>query len=69
MLNGSLTVKNDILLGSKIAMDRIMLLVCSNMDGSDKLPLLAIGKSARPWCRRGVNISKMNMEYTFSSKP
>lgn len=66
--NGSLTFKKENLIGSKTAMDRVTLLVCSNMDGSDKVPLLAIGKSARPRCLRGINLKSLGIDYTHSAK-
>ena len=39
-------------------------LVCANMNGSDKLPLLVIGKSAKPRAFKDVNVP---VDYTFLS--
>ena len=49
---------------AKKALDRITLLVCCNMDGSDKLKLLVVGKSKQPRCFKGVNIQKLPVTYT-----
>uniref|UniRef100_A0A8C3XKF6 HTH CENPB-type domain-containing protein n=1 Tax=Chelydra serpentina TaxID=8475 RepID=A0A8C3XKF6_CHESE len=42
--------KSEKLEGGKAAKDRVTVLVCANMDGSDKRPLFMIGKSKRPRC-------------------
>jgi hypothetical protein len=47
MPDGSLCYKHVKLLGSKKAVDRITVLCCSNMSGTDKKKLLVIGKSAK----------------------
>lgn len=39
--------------GGKHSKKRITVLLCANMDGSDKRPLLVIGKSAKPRCFKG----------------
>ncbi|UYV63806.1 hypothetical protein LAZ67_2005727 [Cordylochernes scorpioides] len=44
---------------------RITVLVCCNMDGSEKLPLLYIGKYRRPRCFHGMNIPS---NYHFNKK-
>lgn len=40
--------------GGKRSKNRLIVMVCSNMSGTDKLPLLVIGKSARPRCFKNV---------------
>lgn len=40
----TLAAKNDSVLCSKLAMDRLTVAVCSNVTGSDKMPLSIIGK-------------------------
>lgn len=55
----------DKLCGRKKAKDRVIVLVCTNMDGSDKRPLLIIGKSSQPHCFRGV--LTLPIPYTSSS--
>ena len=44
------TFKNTPCKGTKIKMDRISVLLCTNVDGSDKLPPLVIGKYKNPRC-------------------
>jgi hypothetical protein len=39
---------------SKRSEDRITVLVCTNMDGSEKMPLLVTGKSEKPRCFKHV---------------
>ncbi|KAL4121508.1 hypothetical protein QTP88_014006 [Uroleucon formosanum] len=46
--DGSLCYKRETLEGSKNAMDRITVLCCCSMTGTDKKKLLIIGKSAKP---------------------
>ena len=52
--DGTLCFSTDKLFGRKKAKDRVTVLVCVNMDGSDKRPLLVIGKSNQPRCFRGI---------------
>uniref|UniRef100_H3AH01 HTH CENPB-type domain-containing protein n=1 Tax=Latimeria chalumnae TaxID=7897 RepID=H3AH01_LATCH len=47
----------------KKAMDRITLLVCANMNGSDRRKLLVIGKSQCPCCMKGVNPATLPVTY------
>lgn len=58
------------LAGSKLDKSRISLHFCCNSDGSDKLPLLAIGKHARPrsFRRQGVNINRLNLIWRHNGK-
>ena len=48
--------------GGKVSKERITILVCSNMTGSDKLPLLAIGKFKKPRCFQGVSYLPVDYE-------
>lgn len=50
----TMAVKGDKSHGGNKSKERITLLVGANMDGSEKLPLLAIGKFASPRCFKGV---------------
>ena len=50
----------------KLSKDRITLLVAANMDGSDKLPLLTIGKFEKPRCMK--NIKSLPTSYKWNSK-
>lgn len=52
--DGTLAVKSDKVAGSKKSKDRITALLAVNMTGTDKRPLLIIGKSKEPRCFRGV---------------
>lgn len=42
--------------GGKRSKERISVLFCCNMDGTEKSKLLLIGKSKRPLCLRGVHV-------------
>ena len=50
----TMAVKGDKCHGGKKSKECITLLVGANMDGSEKLPLLVIGKYANPRCFKGV---------------
>jgi hypothetical protein len=62
--DGSLVFRETVIKGSKKALARITLLVCCNMDGSDRLKLLVVGKSKQPRCFKGVNMQKLSVTYT-----
>ena len=61
--NGSLVYKYEALSGSKKAMDRVTVLCCSNMLGTDKRKLLVIGKSVKPRCFKGLRIDSLPVQY------
>lgn len=44
----TMAFKKETCVGGKHNKERIMVLVSANMDGSEKLPLLVIGKSKNP---------------------
>lgn len=48
--NRTLALKGEPCTGRKASKERITVLFCANMDGSDERRLLLIGKSARPRC-------------------
>ena len=50
----------------KKSKERLTLLVCANMDGTEKMPLLTIGKFDNPRCFRGIH--KLPVKYVASSK-
>lgn len=52
--DNTLTFKNQKCHGGKHSKQRVTLMIAANMDGSEKLKLLLIGKSNRPRCFRGV---------------
>ena len=48
------SLKGDTCHGGKKSKDRLSVMVAANMDGTEKLPLLVIGKSAKPRCFKNV---------------
>uniref|UniRef100_H3A9I7 HTH CENPB-type domain-containing protein n=1 Tax=Latimeria chalumnae TaxID=7897 RepID=H3A9I7_LATCH len=61
--DGSMVFRKTVLSGSKKAMDRITLLVCANMNGSNRRKLLVIGKSQRPRRMKGVDPATLPVTY------
>ena len=49
--------------GHKKDKTRITIALCVNSDGSDKLPLLVIGKAKKPRCFAGVNMKNLGVDY------
>ena len=49
-----LEFKNVSCCGGKLSKDRLTAMECANMSGSDKLPILVIGKSKNPRCFENV---------------
>ena len=60
------TFKGDNCHCRKRSKERITLIIGANMDSAEKLPLLAIGKSARPRCVK--NVRHLPVEYKFNKK-
>ena len=54
ILDGTFTDKNAKVSGAKIAKDRLTVMLTANMDGSQKLTPLVIGKSKNPHCFKNV---------------
>lgn len=52
--------------GAKQSKERLTILQCTNMTGTDKLPLLIIGKSKQPRCFKGVKT--LPVEYDSNAK-
>lgn len=52
--NKSVAMQGERCTGQKVPMDRITPLCTANMDGSEKFPLLAIGKFERPRCFKDI---------------
>ncbi|NXI44221.1 TIGD3 protein, partial [Galbula dea] len=50
------------------ASDRLTILLCANADGSEKVPLRAVGESLRPPCLQGVNLGQMPWSYRAGSQ-
>ncbi|UYV84636.1 hypothetical protein LAZ67_X002928 [Cordylochernes scorpioides] len=59
-----LSMKN--VTGGKLSKERVTLLVGANMDGSEKLPLLMIGKAANPRCFK--NVKTKPVDYANSAR-
>ena len=53
------------LAGGKPAKERITVLLCANVDGSEKLPVLIVGESRRPRCFP-KDVSKLPVDYASS---
>ena len=51
--------------GSKRSKDRVTVVVCANMDGSEKRPLLVIGKSGHPRCFKQMTLP---VQYDYDEK-
>ena len=49
-------------------MERITVLCCSNLTGTDKCKLLVIGKSLRPRCFKNVNVDNQLVTYRANKK-
>lgn len=62
----TLALKGEVCSGGKKAKDRLTALVATNMSGTDKLPLLVIGKVSKPRCFK--NVRTLPVEYTFNKK-
>ncbi|GFT00658.1 jerky protein homolog-like [Trichonephila clavipes] len=54
--------------GYKISKDRVTLMACSNAFGNHKLPLMVIGKSAKPRAFKNVNIKSLPVYYRSQKK-
>lgn len=50
----------------KHSKQRITVLLCANMESSEKLPALAVGKSASPRCFKGKR--KLKVQYVLNRK-
>ena len=64
----SFVYKGDSCHGGKRSKDRITILPCANMSGNSKLPLLTIGKFAKPRCFNGVPKHRIPTEYTHQRR-
>ena len=58
--------KSDKCHGGKYSKERITIAVATNMDGSEKLELLVIGKSAKPRCFK--NVKNLPVSYKSNKK-
>ena len=60
-------MKGETCSGGKKSKDRISVLGCANMTGSEKLPLLVIGKFARPRCFKNARTLPVQYESTHKA--
>ena len=65
--DNSLCYAYEQLNGSKKALERITVLLCANMSGSDKLKPLVIGKSKIPRCFKGIDMDTLPVLYCANS--
>lgn len=63
----TMTFKKETCSGGQRSKERITVLVGANMDGSEKLPLLVIGKSKNPRCFK--NVKSKAVPYEGNKKP
>lgn len=61
--DGSLTYRHQNISGYKKAMDRVTVLCCTNMAGTDKKKIVLIGKSANPRCFKGIQRDALPVTY------
>jgi len=54
--------------GTKKSKERLTVAVCTNGDGSHKLPCWIIGKYQNPRCFKGINIKYLDIQYRWNSK-
>ena len=62
----TLHMKGEQCSGGKKSKERITVLVCANMTGTEKLPLLVIGKFAKQRCFK--NVSRLPVQYEANRK-
>ena len=66
--DGSLCYIRKKLKGTKEAMDRLAILVCTNMDHTVKMKLLVIGRARCPRCFKDLNVTKLPVTYKANAK-
>ena len=54
--------------GRKVRKERLTFLVCTNADGSEKYPLMVIGRSKHPRCFGSLSPTKRGFDYHSNSK-
>ena len=58
----TMAFKGENCAGGKISKERLTVLLCVNMIGEFEKPLI-IGKAAKPRCFKGIDLSKLNVEW------
>lgn len=66
--NKTLAFKKEDCHGGKQSKERITVLVAANMSGTEKLPLLIIGKSKKPHCFGKTGVKSLPVTYTNNKK-
>lgn len=56
------------LMGKKKSKDRVTVLLCSNMNGTDKVNPLIVGRSRNPRCFGGRSGTELGFDYDYSGK-
>ena len=46
----------------KVSKEHLMVLACSNVTGTNKMPLMVIWKSAKPWAFKNVNMNSLPVQ-------
>lgn len=64
----SFVLKGETCSGGKQSKERVTVLPCANMSGSEKLPLLVIGKFEKPRCFKGITTDRLPTEYKHNNK-
>jgi hypothetical protein len=54
--------------GQKINKERIILVICANSDGSEKIPLMIIGKHLNPRYFKGINHDMLGIRSHANAK-
>lgn len=62
----TLSLKGELCRGGKHSKVRVSVLLCTNMDGSEKIPPLVIGKSTSPRCFKGKR--RLQLQYLANRK-
>ena len=62
------TLKNEDCHGGKLSKERATILLGANSTGTDKLKPLVIGKSVKPRCFNGIDISTLPVSYEANKK-
>ncbi|CAG5040936.1 unnamed protein product [Parnassius apollo] len=66
--NKTFTLKGESCHGGKLSKERITILLGANMSGTEKLPILLIGKSKSPRCFKGVTNKTLPVNYQNNKK-
>lgn len=64
----TLNLRGEKCTGGKKSKDRVTVLVACNQDGTEKLPLLVIGKYAKPRCFKNINMNLLPVTYESQTK-